>query len=127
LNPARWALKGSADFGFEPRKAFIGKARAFDIALCFGLTLNLLRSPYRRGPNEIGEGQEFLAVVKQANIHNPQAPRGNAINARTFHLRARQQAHDTRAIQGWLGHRSITSTAIYTALAPNRFKDFWRE
>ena len=35
--------------------------------------------------------------------------------------------HDTRAIQAWLGHRSITSTAIYTALAPNRFKDFWRE
>jgi hypothetical protein len=28
---------------------------------------------------------------------------------------------------GWLGHRSITSTAVYTALAPNRFKDFWRE
>jgi site-specific recombinase XerC len=35
--------------------------------------------------------------------------------------------HDTRAIQGWLGHRSITSTAVYTALAPNRFEDFWRE
>src|ERR1700724_1371355 len=33
---------------------------------------------------------------------------------------------DTRAIQGWLGHRSITSTAVYRALAPNRFKDFWR-
>jgi site-specific recombinase XerD len=32
----------------------------------------------------------------------------------------------TRAIQGWLGRRSITSTAIYTALAPNRFKHFWR-
>jgi site-specific recombinase XerD len=29
--------------------------------------------------------------------------------------------------QGWLGHRSINSTAVYTALAPNRFKDFWRE
>jgi hypothetical protein len=26
-----------------------------------------------------------------------------------------------------VGHRSITSTAVYTALAPNRFKDFWRE
>jgi site-specific recombinase XerD len=37
------------------------------------------------------------------------------------------EGHDTRAIQGWLGHRSITSTAIYTALAPGRFKDFWRE
>jgi site-specific recombinase XerD len=32
---------------------------------------------------------------------------------------------DTRTC--WLGHRSITSTAVYTALAPNRFKDFWRD
>jgi integrase len=37
------------------------------------------------------------------------------------------KGHDTRAIQGWLGHRSITSTAVYTALAPHRFKDFWRD
>jgi site-specific recombinase XerD len=37
------------------------------------------------------------------------------------------KGQDTRAIQGWLGYRSITSTAVYTALAPNRFKDFWRE
>jgi hypothetical protein len=34
------------------------------------------------------------------------------------------KGHDTRAIQGWLGHRSITSTAVYTAPAPNRFKGF---
>jgi site-specific recombinase XerD len=27
----------------------------------------------------------------------------------------------------WLGHRSIMRTAVYTALAPNRLKDFWRE
>jgi hypothetical protein len=33
--------------------------------------------------------------------------------------------HDTRAIQGWLGHGSITSTAVYAALASNRFKDYW--
>jgi site-specific recombinase XerD len=32
------------------------------------------------------------------------------------------KGHDTRAILGWLGHLSITSTAVYTALAPNRFK-----
>jgi site-specific recombinase XerD len=37
------------------------------------------------------------------------------------------KGHDTRAIQGWLGHRSIISTAVYTAPAPNRFKDFWRD
>jgi Phage integrase family len=37
------------------------------------------------------------------------------------------KGHDTRAIQGWLGHRSITGTAVYTTPAPNWFKDFWRE
>ncbi len=35
--------------------------------------------------------------------------------------------HDTRAIQDWLGHRSIQHTVRYTELAPTRFKDFWRE
>jgi hypothetical protein len=62
LNAAHWALKDSADFGFEPRKALVSKARAFDVAVSFGPPLNLLRSPYCGGPNEIGEGQEFLAV-----------------------------------------------------------------
>jgi type 1 fimbriae regulatory protein FimB/type 1 fimbriae regulatory protein FimE len=35
--------------------------------------------------------------------------------------------HDTRAIQHYLGHRSIASTVRYTALAPDRFKHFWRD
>jgi len=34
---------------------------------------------------------------------------------------------DTRAIQDWLGHVSITHTTRYTALSPVRFKDFWRD
>jgi integrase len=34
--------------------------------------------------------------------------------------------HDTRALQDWLGHRSIQHTVRYTELAPTRFKDFWR-
>jgi integrase len=34
--------------------------------------------------------------------------------------------HDTRAIQDWLGHRSIQHTVRYTELAPTRFKDFWK-
>jgi hypothetical protein len=68
LNPAHWALKNSADFGFEPRKALIGKARTFDVAICFGLPLNLLCSPYCCGPNAIGEGHEFLAVVAEARL-----------------------------------------------------------
>ena len=34
---------------------------------------------------------------------------------------------DTRSIQHYLGHRSIASTVRYTALAPDRFKDFWKD
>ena len=34
--------------------------------------------------------------------------------------------HDTRAIQDWLGHRSIQHTVRYTELSPTRFRDFWR-
>jgi site-specific recombinase XerD len=33
---------------------------------------------------------------------------------------------DARAIQDWLGHRSITHTVRYTELSTTRFKDFWR-
>jgi Phage integrase family len=34
--------------------------------------------------------------------------------------------HDTRAIQAWLGHRSIGNTAKYTELSATRFSNFWR-
>jgi len=34
--------------------------------------------------------------------------------------------HDTRSIQAYLGHRSIASTVIYTALSDAAFKGFWR-
>ena len=35
--------------------------------------------------------------------------------------------HDTPAIQAYFGHRSIMSTVRYTALTPNRFKNFWKD
>jgi site-specific recombinase XerD len=34
---------------------------------------------------------------------------------------------DTRAIQQYLGHRNIQLTTRYADLAPERFKDFWRD
>jgi type 1 fimbriae regulatory protein FimE len=34
---------------------------------------------------------------------------------------------DTRAIRQYLGHRNIQNTTRYTELAPDRFKDFWRD
>jgi site-specific recombinase XerD len=35
--------------------------------------------------------------------------------------------HDTRAIQAWMGHKNIQHTVRYTELAPDRFRDFWRD
>ena len=56
-----------------------------------------------------------------------QAQRAPAHASPCYGYALANKGHDTPAIQGWLGHRSIKSTAVYTALAPNRFKDFWRE
>jgi site-specific recombinase XerD len=35
-------------------------------------------------------------------------------------------AHDTRSIQDYLGHKDIRHTFRYTELSPTRFRDFWR-
>ena len=35
--------------------------------------------------------------------------------------------HDTRLLQAYLGHRNIQNTTRYAALAPDRFKTFWRD
>jgi type 1 fimbriae regulatory protein FimB/type 1 fimbriae regulatory protein FimE len=37
------------------------------------------------------------------------------------------EGQDTRAIQLYLGHKSITHTAHYTALSPERFKSFFKD
>jgi type 1 fimbriae regulatory protein FimB/type 1 fimbriae regulatory protein FimE len=34
---------------------------------------------------------------------------------------------DTRSIQAYMGHSSISSTVIYTDIAPERFKGFWKD
>ena len=34
---------------------------------------------------------------------------------------------DTRAIQGYLGHKSIAHTTRYTELSPTRFNGFWKD
>jgi integrase len=35
-------------------------------------------------------------------------------------------AHDTKALQAYLGHKNIQHTVRYTELSPTRFKNFWR-
>src|SRR4029450_11841656 len=35
--------------------------------------------------------------------------------------------HDTRGREHYLGHKNIQHTVRYTEMAPDRFKDFWRD
>ena len=35
--------------------------------------------------------------------------------------------HDTRALQQYMGHKNIQHTVRYTEMAPDRFKDFWKD
>src|SRR6516164_2542194 len=37
------------------------------------------------------------------------------------------QGEDTRSLAHYLGHRNLQSTSRYTALAPGRFKGFWKD
>jgi site-specific recombinase XerD len=37
------------------------------------------------------------------------------------------KGHDTRTLQAWLEHRNIQHTVRYTELAPDRFRDLWRD
>jgi integrase len=37
------------------------------------------------------------------------------------------QGEDTRSLAHYLGHRNLQSTARYTALAPDRFRGFWKD
>ena len=70
-----------------------------------------------------------------ASAHGGQGGRGREIHLpRSFPHAAyacgfmlANDGHDTRAIQAYLGHRSIMSTVRYTALTPNRFKNFWKD
>jgi site-specific recombinase XerD len=55
----------------------------------------------------------------------PSGDRLDGCHAKGFHLA--QKGADTRAIQGYLGHRDIKSTVIYTELDPGRFKGFGKD
>jgi integrase len=53
-------------------------------------------------------------------------PRGDLMAAPCGYALA-NAGHDTRALQAWLGHKNIQHTVRYTELAPDRFKNFWRD
>jgi integrase len=59
-----------------------------------------------------------LAGISAAHPHQLRHATG-------YYLASKGQ--DTRAIQAYMGHRSISNTVRYTELSPDRFKGFWKD
>ena len=79
--------------------------------------------------NEHGDGilLKFTCIIERAGearscrvpvyVHMLRHSTGYALAARGM---------DTRRLQHYLGHASITNTVRYTAMSPGAFKDMWR-
>jgi integrase len=70
---------------------------------------------YQRMVARAGEAAKFIFLIHSHMLRH------------SCGYKLANDGHDTRAIQHYLGHRSIASTVRYTALAPNRFKGFWKD
>jgi hypothetical protein len=95
----------------------------------------LSRPPFQRHPTCIRD-PVALAADRLAASLDSLVPRigktcadeaSDCVAIDPVHEYKRSLGHDTRALQAWLGHRNIQHTVRYTKLAPDRFKDFWRE
>jgi site-specific recombinase XerD len=85
---------------------------------------------YRNGAGSLAEERSWLRKTALFLAHRRAARPAAAIHAHMLRhacgFALANAGHDTRAIQDWLGHRSIQHTVRYTELSPARFKDFWR-
>jgi hypothetical protein len=106
----------------------------FVAALLVGSATSSIRTT---PPSEQGNSRQVMLILR--GIANAENPRGQLDDESALAYAGRlgfngevlDIAGDTYSgspqSRVWLGHRSITSTAVYTALAPDRFKDFWRD
>jgi type 1 fimbriae regulatory protein FimB/type 1 fimbriae regulatory protein FimE len=94
------------------------------------ITAGTLQSPYvfvseRDAPLSVAGYQRMIARTGEAAGFSFLVHSHMLRQACGYHLANNGQ--DTRAIQHYLGHRSIASTVRYTALAPDRFRGFWKD
>ena len=125
---------GSASRGLHVRRAKSGDASIHPISARESRALRkLLReapSPYvfiseRGAPLSVAGYQRMVARAGVAAKFTFLVHSHMLRHACGFKLA--NDGHDTRAIQAYLGHRSIMSTVRYAALTPNRFKNFWKD
>lgn len=90
----------------------------------------IVRSPFvfmtkRKGPFTVDGFAKIVTRVRLRAQMEIKAHPHMLRHACGFTLANKGQ--DTRALQGWLGHKNIQHTVRYTELAADRFKDFWRD
>lgn len=83
--------------------------------LCAALVSASLKAGYQRMVARAGEAARFSYLVHSHMLRH------------SCGYKLANDGQDTRAIQHYLGHRSSASTVRYTALAPDRFKGFWKD
>ena len=135
LDPAAPDEDGNMTVSENPRRAKGGTASVHPIG---GRELRALRRLKRETPASIYVFvSERLAPLGVAGYQRMVARAGEAAGF-PFLVHSHMLRHscgyklandgqDTRAIQHYLGHKSINSTVRYTALAPDRFKGFWKD
>src|SRR5207253_1066094 len=78
-------------------------------------------------------GAPFSTAGFGRMVERTAAVAGLAIKAHAHMLRhacgyaLANRGHDTRALQAYLGHKNIQHTVRYTEMAPDRFKNFWKD
>jgi integrase len=80
------------------------------------------------GTRRAAIGARFSRMIERAAIAADLGIKAHAHMLRhACGYKLANDGHDTRAIQAYLGHRNIQNTTRYTALAPQRFKEFFRD
>jgi len=82
-------------------------------------------STERKGPMTTSTVRKLIARAgEQAKLPFPVHPH---MLRHACGYKLANEGHDTRALQHYLGHKNIQHTVRYTELAPERFKNFWRD
>ena len=107
---------GNDNFAISVRDEGVGLPPEFDPRKPKGLGMRIINS----------FGEQFNAKV-EARARDPGTEFAAFYSLASLVRGGERSLVNTRAIQGYLGHRSIVSTQRYTAFAPDRFKRFWKD
>ena len=78
-------------------------------------------------PSAAGQSAPSASIASSSVSGRPPFPIHPHMLRHACGFKLANDGHDTRALQHYLGHKNIQHTVRYTEMAPDRFKDFWRD